>query len=166
VRGCEQCTGRDRSSTLDVVVERAQPVAIAFEDAPGIGAGEIFPLQQYMRPASFHCRDELLHKVIVIGTADALVPPSDINRIGEALAIVDPGVEQYGQGRRRMQAGASGVERELADRDAHAARTLIARPNIRSPSLTTIASMLPKRGWARIFAIPARCGQLRNSLRG
>src|SRR6516165_7086287 len=126
-RRCEQCAGRDRRSALDVVVESAQAVAIANQDAPGIGAREIFPLQQYMRPAPpFHGTDKLLDEIIVIGTAHPLVPPSDINGIRDPLAIVGAGVEQNGQGRRRVQVGAGGIERELGDRNAHAARALIA----------------------------------------
>ena len=122
----EQCAGGDGRSALDVVVEGAEALAIAIEDAPGIGARKVLPLQQYMRPAPFHCRDEQLDKGVVVRTAHALMPPSDIDGIREPLAIVGAGVEQDGQGRRRVRAGAGGVERELADRDAHAAGTLIA----------------------------------------
>src|SRR6516165_9262013 len=124
----EQCTGRYGRSALNVVVERAQTVAIAFEDAPGIGSRKIFPLQQYMRPAPLHCRDKLLDKVVVVGTAQPLMAPADIDRTRQPLAVVGAGVEQNWQCRRRVQPGAGGVEGELADRDAHTAGALIAEP--------------------------------------
>ena len=52
--------------------------------------------------------------------------PADIERIGQAVGIVGADIEQDRQRRRRMQAAAAGIERELADRDAHAAGALIA----------------------------------------
>ena len=73
-------------------------------------------------------RDEGLDEVVVVLAADALVPPADIERIGEAVGVVGADVEEDRQRRRRMQAGAGGVERELADRDAHAAGALVAEP--------------------------------------
>src|SRR5262249_36538370 len=54
--------------------------------------------------------------------------PADIDRIREPLAIVGAGVKQNWQGRRRVETGAGGVECQLADRDAHTASTLIAKP--------------------------------------
>src|SRR5215472_18548175 len=81
-----------------------------------------------MRPALLDRRNELLDEGVVLGAAHALVAPADIDGIGEPLAIVGAGVEQYRQRRRRMEAGAGGVERELADRDAHAAGALVAEP--------------------------------------
>ena len=47
----QQRAGRDRGGALDVVVERAQPVAIALEQPRGVGLGEVLPLQQHVRPA-------------------------------------------------------------------------------------------------------------------
>src|SRR4029077_10215511 len=58
----------------------------------------------------------------------ALVPPADIERIGEPLLIVGADVEQDRQRCPRMNAGARRVERELADRNTHAAGALIAEP--------------------------------------
>ena len=123
----QQGSGRDRRGALDVVVEGAEAIAVALEQTSGIGAGEILPLQQHVRPARVDRRDECVDEIIVVLAADALMAPADIERIGEALGIVGAGVEQDRQRRRRMQTGAGGVERELADRDAHAARTLVAK---------------------------------------
>ena len=44
------------------------------------------------------------------------------------LLIVGADIEQDRQRGRRMQPGAGGVERQLADRNAHAAGALVAEP--------------------------------------
>ena len=54
------------------------------------------------------------------------MPPADVKRIGQPLDVVGADVEEHRQGGAGMDAAASGVKRELADRDAHAASTLIA----------------------------------------
>ena len=50
----------------------------------------------------------------------ALLVQADVERIGEQLLVVGAHVEHDRQALRRVDAGAGGVERELADRDAHA----------------------------------------------
>ena len=126
MNGGQQGSGRHRRRSLDVVVEGAQAVAIAREQAPGIGLREILPLQQHMRPALGDRGDEAVDEFIIVAAANALVPPADVKRVGEALAIVGAGIEQDRQGGGGMQAGAGAVERELPDRDAHAACALVA----------------------------------------
>ena len=49
--GRQQRPGRDRGRALDVVVEGAQPVAIALQQPRGVRLGEVLPLQQHVRPA-------------------------------------------------------------------------------------------------------------------
>ncbi len=107
----EQGAGSDRRGALDVVVEGQEPVAIAVEQTPGIGACEILPLQQYMRPARHHRADEALDERVIVGAAHAFVPPADIKRIGQSLLIVGAGIEQDRQGGGGVDAGAGGVER-------------------------------------------------------
>ena len=126
VDGAQQRADRDRGGALDVVVEGAQAVAIARQQPVGVADGEIFPVQQHMRPALAHRGDEGGDEVVVVVAAHALVLPADIVRIVQMLAVVGADVEDDRQRRRRMQAGAGGVERELADRDAHAAGALVA----------------------------------------
>ncbi len=52
--------------------------------------------------------------------------PADIDRILETLFVVGTDIEQYRQARLGMNARAGGIERELADRNSHASRALIA----------------------------------------
>ena len=81
-----------------------------------------------MRPALAHRRDERLDEIVVVLPSHALVPPADIERIAQPLLVVRADIEQHGQRLLRVNAGAGGIERQLADRDAHAARALIAQP--------------------------------------
>ena len=53
---------------------------------------------------------------------------ADIERVVAQRAVVGPHVERHGQGHRGMDARGRRVQRELADRDGHAARALVAQP--------------------------------------
>src|SRR4029079_17804121 len=57
---------------------------------------------------------------------DALMPPADIERVRQTLLVVGAGIEQDRQRGGWVYAGARRVERELTDRDAHAAGALVA----------------------------------------
>ena len=124
----QERAGRDRRRPLDVVVEGAQPVAIAVEQTRGVALGKVFPLQQHMRPAMGDGADHRLDKIVVFPAAHPLVAPAQIERVGEPLLVVGADIEHDRQGGRRMQPAAGGVEGELADRDAHAAGPLVAEP--------------------------------------
>ena len=128
VHGREQRAGGDRRRALDVVVEGAEPVAVAVEQPSRVVAREVLPLQQHVRPALGHGGDERLDEIVVLLAAHALVPPADVERVGEAFRVVGADVEEDRQRGRRVEAAAAGVERELADRDAHPAGALVAEP--------------------------------------
>src|SRR3974390_351507 len=83
-------------------------------------------MQEHMRPAFAHGVDEAVDKFIVFRAAHALVLPADIERIGQVLLVVGADVEDDRQRGRWMKSGAGGGERQLADRNAHAAGALIA----------------------------------------
>ncbi len=127
INGREQGRGRHRRSPLNVVVESAQPIAIAPQQPRRIGAGKIFPLQKDVRPAAFDSAHKGLDKIVVLLPADALVPPADIDGIIEQHFVVSAHVEQDGQTMFGRNATQRRVERHLADGNAHAARALIAQ---------------------------------------
>src|SRR5262249_43581203 len=79
-----------------------------------------------MRPALDHRAHKGFNELVVGGTAHALVPPADINGIRQALRIVGAHIEHDGQSGGGVQTAARGIKRELADRDTHATRALIA----------------------------------------
>ncbi len=128
VHGREQRAGGDHRRALDVVVEGAEPVAVAIEQPSRVVAREILPLQQHMRPALGHGLDERLDEIVVPLAAHALVAPADVERVGQAFRVVGADIEEDRQRGRGVHAAAAGVERELADRDAHPAGALVAKP--------------------------------------
>jgi len=85
-------------------------------------------MQQHVRPALADRIDEMFNERVILRAADPLVLPADVQRVGEQLLVVGADIEHDRQRRRRMQAGAGGVERQLADRNAHAAGALVAEP--------------------------------------
>src|SRR5699024_10926523 len=123
----QQDAGSHRGRALDIVVESAQVVTVTVEQAQRIGLREILELQTHMRPAFYDRGDKLVNEFVVVVTADALVPPADIYRIVETILIIRTGIQQNRQRGERIDAGTGGVQRQLADRDAHAAGALIAQ---------------------------------------
>ena len=53
---------------------------------------------------------------------------AEVQRIGEEERVVRADVQGHRQRQRRMDAGGGRVERQLADRDRHPARALVAEP--------------------------------------
>ncbi len=72
--------------------------------------------------------DEPFDERIILRAADALMTPTDIERVVKAFSIVGTNVEHDRQGSGRMDAATSRVKRELADRYAHAAGALVSQP--------------------------------------
>jgi hypothetical protein len=72
--------------------------------------------------------DELLDELVVLGAARPLLFQADVHGAVEQVLVVGADVERDRQRVGRMDAGAGRVERELADRDAHAERAEIAEP--------------------------------------
>ena len=71
--------------------------------------------------------DELGHELVEVLAAHAVLAEPHVERVRQQRLVVRAHVEHHRQARRRMNAGARRVERELADRDAHPARALIAQ---------------------------------------
>ena len=116
----------DRGRALDVVVERAQPVAVAIEQQVGVVLGEVLPLQQHVREDLHHGLDEGLDERVVVRPDDALVAPAEVVGVVATLLVVGADVEHDRQRGGRVDAATGGVERELADRDAEAVGALVA----------------------------------------
>ena len=70
--------------------------------------------------------DEGLDQRVVLRAAEARGAVAEVERVGEERRVVGPDVERDRQRQRRMDAAGGGVQRELADRDRHAAGALVA----------------------------------------
>ena len=127
-QGCEHTGGRNGSRALNVVVERAQPVAKTCELGDRVGFQEIFPLQDGVRVHAHHGVDEAIDEVLILESPNPLVPQAEIQRVVQPIPIVRAHVEHDRQRQRWRDPGAGRVERELSGWDAHPADSLIAQP--------------------------------------
>ena len=105
----------------DVIVEAADLVAIAVQQRGGVVLREVFELQQHVRPAAFDRLNKLFDEGVVLLAGDARMAPAHVQRIVEALRVVGADVQHHRQRVGRADAAAGGVQRQLADGDAHAA---------------------------------------------
>ena len=116
----------DGRRPLDVVVERRHAIPVAIEDAQGVGLLEVLPLDDAPRPHLGDALDEGLDQRVVLRAAQARGAVAEIERVGEERRVVGPDVERDRQRQRRMDAAGGRVQGELADRDRHPARALVA----------------------------------------
>ncbi len=161
--------GRHRGRALDVVVEGAEPVSVAVEQAGRVVLRKILPLQHHARPALWRrprrrprrnrrtpgrarARAAIRHRAGRRGIRGCRCR----RRGGSAASWPDA-------------AAAAGVERQLADRNAHAAGALVAEAeNALAIGDDDHLDIVAKRGCARMLSIrsavrqteeqPAACG--------
>src|SRR3954447_22467113 len=116
----------DRGRALDVVVEHADPVAIAAQQPEGGMVGEVLELDDDSWEDLHSRTDELFHEFVISRAAQPLLAQADVIGILQKLLVVGAHIEHHRQAQLRMYSGAGGIERELADWDAHPVRAKIA----------------------------------------
>ena len=90
---------------------RQQPIRVQL--------GEVLPLEHHAGESGAECFDECVDQLVVLGAANTLVAPAEVERIRQQRIVVGSHVEHHRQGPSRIEAAAGGVQRELADRDPH-----------------------------------------------
>ena len=118
----------DRGRARDVVVERGDAVAVALDEPHRVVLLEVLELDQAARPDLLDAGHERLDERVVLRAAQPRRSIAQVQRICEQRGVVRSDVERYRQGQRRVDAARRRVQRELADRDGHAACALIAEP--------------------------------------
>jgi hypothetical protein len=106
--------------TLDVVVVAAHLVAIAREQPYRVDAGPILEMDAAARKDLLHSLHELVHECVAFRNGRPCLTDAEIERIVEQAFVVGAEIEYHRQQHLRRHAGASGVELQLADRNAHA----------------------------------------------
>ena len=124
--GRKEAAQDDSARSLDVVVEARQSMAVALEDPQRVVLLEVLPLDDGGGKDTPHRPDERLHHLVVGLTPQTGRAEAEIERVVEELRSVGPDVERDGQRPGRVDAGRRRVQGELADRDRHAARALVA----------------------------------------
>jgi len=101
---------------------------MSVQESGGVVLGKVLPLEEHVRPPPLHLVHELVEVRLVLVRTDAGPAHAEVVAPVDPVRIVGSDVEGDGQGARRIDAAERGVEAELADRDPHAARTLVAQP--------------------------------------
>jgi hypothetical protein len=117
---------RHGGGALDVVVEAGGAVLELLQDTERVAVAEV--LELHNRPGE-HRRGghhELVDDLVVGVAAQARLLQSDVERVAAQRLVVGADVERDRQAPVGMHARARGVERQLADRDAHAVGAEIA----------------------------------------
>ena len=116
----EQARERHRGRALDVVVEDGNLVAIFVQQTESRMIGEILELDQHAGERRARGGNEFVDELVIGGAAQPLLAQSDIIGIVQQRFVVGADVQHDRQAELRVHAGAGGIERELADRNAHA----------------------------------------------
>src|SRR5439155_9548337 len=93
----------------------------------GVVLLEVFPLYHATRPALGNTRDERLDQRVVWRAPEPRLAIPEIQRVREQERVVGADIQGDRQRERRVDPRGCGVQRQLADRNRHAARTLIAQ---------------------------------------
>jgi hypothetical protein len=98
-----------------------------FEQPERVLIGEILELDDHVREDLASRRHEFLDQVVVGGAVQPRLLQAEVQRVAAQLGVVGPDIEQDRQAQVGMHARACRIDRELADRDAHAVRAEIAQ---------------------------------------
>jgi hypothetical protein len=110
---------------LDVVIEARNAVAVSIQETEGVVLLEVLELDETAGPHLGHPGHERLDQRVVGGSAQPRRPVAQVQGIREQRRVVRPDIERHGEGQRRMDPAGGRVQRELADRDGHAAGALV-----------------------------------------
>ena len=94
IRRAAYTPAHDGGGALNVVVECTQPVAEARELRERVALQKVFPLQHGVRVDAHDRVDEAIDEVLILGSANPLVPQAEIQRVVQPLLIVRAHIER------------------------------------------------------------------------
>ncbi len=112
---------RDRSGALHVVVERADLVAVAVQDAASVGLPEVLPMQQRLREHLLGSAHIPVDERVVLLPAQPGVLLAEIPRVREQSGPIGPHIQHDWDRPFRIHPGRCDVDADLADRDVDTA---------------------------------------------
>src|SRR5208337_3100302 len=143
---------RDRRGALDVIVEAANPVAVAGKQPDGVGSRPILELDAAIWELFLDRSYEFFDKLIQLRDWRARLAQAQIERVAQQGLIVSATVDEDGERVLRRHASACGIERQLADRDSHAVCAEIAKPQNSLPAADHDEAHVALRPIAENFA--------------
>lgn len=118
---------RHRGGVLDVVVVAADAVAVLGRQAERVVAGEVLELDHGAGEHLGRGADELVDGFVVGCACQAGLRQAPVQRIIAQRLVAGADAQHHRQALRGLLAGARGTQRELGDRDGHAAGTQVAQ---------------------------------------
>jgi hypothetical protein len=124
--GGERGGAHDRGRALDVVVERTDLIAIALQDAVGVGGAEVLPVDHGVGERARHGVDEQVDEGVVAFATHARVALAEVDLVVQQREVVRPDIDDHGDRVVRVDSGRGGVKALLAEADLDPAHTLVA----------------------------------------
>jgi hypothetical protein len=116
--GVDEAGKNHSASALDVVVEHGVGVLVALER--GEGVLEVLVLDDNAGPALGESGHHLVEEFALLVGSDLGTARAQVERVVDQVLVSSAEIEADGEGLERVDTGASGVQRQLADRNAHA----------------------------------------------
>jgi len=124
----EHARERHCRGALNIVVEARQMAPVVPQQPERVRVAEILPLQERLWKDGPDRGHKFIDEFIVERTAHPRLLEADVEFAPAQLRVIGADIERDGEGVAGMDAGARGVEREFAHRDAHAQGAEIAEP--------------------------------------
>ena len=118
--GAKEASHRNGGGSLNVIVEAADLVAVTRKKRHGGAIGEVFKLNAAARKDFLHGLNEFVKELVVRGAFDPLHAQTGVERIFKERFVVGANIKHHRQRVFRRNACARGVQRKLADWNAHA----------------------------------------------
>ena len=93
----KQGRGGNRGGPLNIVIKCAESIAITVQNPKCVLPGEVFPLQQNLRPPALNGRDKCLNKVVVLRPANAMMLPANVDGIVSSASLSVPTSSRIGR---------------------------------------------------------------------
>ena len=114
------CSGHHHAGPLDIIIERADLIAVLFQYIGGVIAAEIFPVEQYIREQRRSLFNECFDEWVISLPGHAFVLVAKIELIFQQLFVVCARIDHNRQHLLRIQSRSDCVDGQFPDRNRDA----------------------------------------------
>jgi hypothetical protein len=122
----EYTRGHHRAGALHIVIEHAVVRRVCGEDVAGVFGPEVLEMQHRVGEQLMRGCDAGLNECVVVRAAVLRVAVTQVERVIQQGLVVGADIQRQRDGATRVDTGAGGVDRQLADGDLDTADTPIA----------------------------------------